>query len=109
MTVKEVNQLIESIGPPSVYYQFPEGTEQKTPFICWYFPNSADVIADNTIYKKKNSLVIELYTDYKDFQLESEVEAALTAAGFVFSWDETELDTERMHMTTYYTEVFIDG
>ena len=109
MTVREVNQLIENIGPPSVYYQFPEGTEQATPFICWYFPRSADVIADNTIYKKKNALVIELYTDYKDFQLESEVEAALTAAGFVFSWDETELDTERMHMTTYYTEVFIDG
>ena len=109
MTVKEVNQLIENIGTPSMYYQFPEGTGQEPPFICWYFPNSADFIADNTIYKKKNALVIELYTDYKDFNLESEVEAALTAAGFVFTWDETELDTEHMHMTTYYTEVFIDG
>ena len=109
MTVREVNQLIESIGPPSVYYQFPEGTEQKTPFICWYFPNSADVLADNTIYKKKNALVIELYTDYKNFSLEHEIEAALLDAGLVFTWDDSYIDTERMHMTTYYTEVFIDG
>lgn len=109
MTVAELNDMIEGIGPDCAYYQFPEGTGQEPPFICWYFPNSADFVADDTIYKKKNALVIELYTEYKDFELESEVETALKAAGFVFSWDESYLDSERMHMTTYFTEVYIDG
>lgn len=109
MTLQGVNQFIESLGIPCSYYQFTEDTAVPPPFICWYYPNSEDFLADDTNYQKINALTIELYTDFRDFALESSIESALTEAGFVFSWDETFIESEKMHLTTYYTEVIING
>ena len=57
MTLREINNMIESIGVPYAYYQFPEGTEQQTPFICFYYPANDDLIADNANYQKINQLI----------------------------------------------------
>lgn len=108
MTTPEVAQMIASVGLPYAYYQFPENTGQQPPFICFYYPQSNDFKADDTNYQKINALTIELYTDNKDFGLEAQVEGMLKANGLVFSWAETYIDSERMHLTTYYTEVIID-
>ncbi len=107
MTYKEINTMVEGIGIPYAYYQFPEGTDQPCPFICFYFPSSNDFAADNTNYQKIRPLVIELYTDNKDFALEDTVEAALNQGGLVFDRDESYIDSERMNMVTYTTEVII--
>lgn len=109
MKTTEVSQMIASVGLPYAYYQFPENTGQQPPFICFYYPQSNDFVADNKNYKKINALTIELYTDNKDFVLEARVEEMLKANGLVFSWMETYIDSERMHLTTYYTEVIIDA
>lgn len=109
MTIKKVAQMIASVGLPYAYYQFPENTGQQPPFICFYYPQSNDFVADNENYKKVNALTIELYTDNKDFGLEARIEEVLKANGLVFSWMETFIDSERMHMTTYNTEVIIDA
>ncbi len=109
MTLQEVSQFIESLGIPASYYQFDEDTAVPPPFICWYYPESDDFLADDRNYQKINALTIELYTDARDFGLEATIESALTEAGFVFSWDETFIDSEKMHLTTYYTEVLINA
>ncbi len=108
MTLQEVSQFIESLGIPASYYQFNEDTAVPPPFICWYYPESDDFLADNRNYQKINALTIELYTDFRDLELEAQIESALNEAGFVFSWDETYIDSEKMHLTTYYTEVLIN-
>lgn len=107
MTYKEIAQMISSVGIPYAYYQFPEDTGQQPPFICFYYQNGNDFLADNKNYTKINALTIELYTDNKDIDLEEKVEKALADNGLVFSWEETYLDSERMHMISYYTEVII--
>lgn len=109
MTLREVKAFIESLGLPCAYYQFTEDTAVSPPFICWYYPDDDDFLADNKNYQKINSLTIELYTDFRDFELEANVESALTESGFVYSWDETFIESEKMHLTTYYTEVIING
>lgn len=109
MTLREVKAFIESLGLPCAYYQFTEDTAVPPPFICWYYPDDDDFLADNENYQKINLLTIELYTDFRDFELEANVESALTEAGFVYSWDETFIESEKMHLTTYYTEVIING
>ena len=50
---------------------------------------------------------IPVYTDNKDFAIENAVEAALNAAGLVFSRNESYIDTEKMYMVSYETEVII--
>ena len=107
MTYQEVKQMVASIGIPYAYYQFPEGTDQPCPFICFYFTGSNDLAADDTNYQRIRPLAIELYTDNKDFALEQTVEDALSNSGLVYSRNETYLDTEKMNMVTYTTEIVI--
>lgn len=107
MTYKEIATMIESIGLPYAYYQFPDGTDQACPFICFFLDSSNDFAADNTNYQKIRSLNIELYTDNKDFTLEQTVEDILSGSGLVYYREETYLDSERMFMVSYETEIVI--
>lgn len=107
MTYKEIATMVESIGLPYAYYQFPDGTDQACPFICFFLDSSNDFAADNTNYQKIRSLNIELYTDSKDFTLEQTVEDILSGSGLVYYREETYLDSERMFMVSYETEIVI--
>lgn len=107
MTVQDVKALAESIGLSTAYYEFPSGTQQEPPFLCWFFPDSNDVIADDSNYQKVERCVFELYTPYKDFELEATVEAILQSADIAYQRDETFLDSERMHQTNYTFQVVI--
>lgn len=113
MTYKEVFQMVSTIpmseteNIPCAYYQFPEGTEQECPFICFYFEGSNDLAADNTNYQRIRPLTIELYTDSKDFATEETVENVLNSNGLVYAREESYLDTEKMYLVTYMTEIVI--
>ena len=107
MTYKEVNQMIEGIGFPSAYYQFPDNTGQQPPFICFFYPEDRDFQADNSNYSKISHLVIELYTDTKDFSAEAAVEAVLRSNGFSWTREETALDSERMYEVIFETDIVI--
>lgn len=107
MTYKEVARMIESIGIPYAYYQFPSGTEQACPFICFYFTRSNDLAADDSNYQRIRQLAVELYTDNKDFATEEAVESVLNANGLVYFREESYIDSERMYMVTFTTEIVI--
>lgn len=107
MTYKEIATMVESIGLPYAYYQFPDGTDQVCPFICFFLDSSNDFAADNINYQKIRRLNIELYTDNKDFTLEQTVETVLNSNGLVYYREETYLDSERMYMVSYETEIVI--
>ena len=107
MTYAEVSNMVQSIGLPFAYYQFPEGTDQACPFVCFFFENSNDLAADNTNYQRIRPLSIELYTDNKDFELEETVETTLNSYGLVYSREETHLNSERMYMVTFRTEIVV--
>ena len=107
MTYKEVATMINSIGIPYAYYQFPDGTAQACPFICFFFSDSNDLAAENTNYQKIRTLNVELYTDNKDFALEETVETVLNSNGLVYDRSESYLDSERMFMVVYTTDILI--
>lgn len=107
MTYRQVATMINSIGIPYAYYQFPDGTGQACPFICFFFSDSNDLAADDTNYQKIRTLNIELYTDNKDFALEETVETVLNSNGLVYDRTEEYLDSERMFMVVYTTDILI--
>lgn len=107
MTYTEIAEMVCGIGYPFAYYQFPDGTEQAPPFICFFYPQSNDMYADDSNYQKIEHLIIELYTDNKDFEAEAKVEAALRDADLTWARSEEWLDTERMHEVIYETDVVI--
>ena len=99
--------MISSIGLPYAYYQFPDGTQQEPPFVCFFYTNSDDFYADNTNYQAVRPLTVELYTDNKDFTLESTVETVLLSHNLPFTKTESYIDTERMYQISYAVEVII--
>ena len=65
--------------------------------------------ADNTNYAKVRRLIIELYTDNKDFDMEDATEAVLNSHGLFYSKNEVYIDTERMYEVIYESEVILNG
>lgn len=108
MTYQQIDAMIGEVGLPYAYYQFPE-TGQQPPFICWMLDGIDDLYADNINYQRIVVLVVELYTDEKDFEKEAAVEAVLAAQGFSYSKAEQYIDSEQMHETVYTMEVVVNG
>lgn len=107
MTFKEVAEMIESIGFPYAYYQFPEGEASDPPFICYFYEQNNDMYADDQNYQKIETLIIELYTETKDFDSESAVETVLASNGLTWSREETPIDSERLYEVIYSLDVII--
>lgn len=107
MTFQEVNNMVESIGLPYAYFQFPEGTRQAPPFICFFYTNSDDLFADNSNYQDIRRLNIELYTSTKDFALEKTIEDTLKFNGFSYYREENFIETEKIWQIAYEMEVLI--
>ena len=107
MTFKQVAKMIKDIGLPYSYYQFNNDTAVAPPFICYFYTGDNDLLADNSNYQKIENLVVELYTDEKDFANEALIETALNDAGLVYNREESYLDSEKMHMVIYSCGVVI--
>ena len=109
MTFQEVNNMVESIGLPYAYFQFPEKTGQAPPFICFFYTNSDDLFADNSNYQDIRRLNIELYTSTKDFTLEKTIEDTLKLNGFSYYREENFIETEKIWQIAYEMEVLISA
>lgn len=109
MTREDIADMIEEIGLPCAYYQFPEDTEQAPPFVVFFYANNDGFFADNSNYAKVEVLNVELYTAERDFEQEEAVEAVLDEYGFTYSKDPAYIDDERMWQIAYEMEVLING
>lgn len=107
MTYKEVESMVAEIGLPNAYYQFPDKTQQEPPFVCFFYTDSDDFYADDRNFAAIRPLTIELYTDNKDFTLESTVEAVLLSHNLPFAKTEAYIDSERMFQISYTVEIVI--
>lgn len=110
---EELATLIASIETDteleSAYYQFNDDTAQEPPFFVWFLSRNTDVFADDKNYVDKEVLNFELYTRYRDFELEATFEAALTDAGIAFSKEAAFVEKEKIYQIAYESEVIING
>ena len=109
MTYKGIAAMIESIGLPYAYYQFPEGTGQEPPFVVFFYSNTDYLYADESNYQRIVTLNIELYTREKDFDTEASVEEILKNNGFTYYKEENYIESEQMWQIAYEMEVLING
>lgn len=121
MTFQDVYQILSSIRPsatttdtiPCAYYQFPEddpaNPAPSPPYITYFYPESADLMADDKNYVSIRKLEIALYCANKNFLLEQAVEEALKSSELTFYKYEDYIDSEKLYITTYETEVLING
>lgn len=107
MTYKEVNTMLASVGIDYAYDHFTDDTAHELPFICFMYGSSSDLAADNVNYQKIRALDIELYTANKDFTLEETVENILNENGFVYTREETYIDSEQMYEVIFHTSLAV--
>ena len=111
MTRAQIAAMIEGFGVPNAFGHFGEDDgnhPQGPPYIYFSYEARSDFHADGINYVKIALLTIELCTAEPDFALQNAIEAALTAAELTFNQPDQEyLDTEKIYITTYETEVLL--
>lgn len=109
MTKQEIRQMIDETGIQNAYYQFEDGRELTPPWICFYYPESDDLYADDENYQYITSLTIELYSPTRDFASEAAIEKVLKAHKIPWAKFESYESDERLYMISYETEVIINA
>ena len=105
MTHEEVMQMLDETGIPYAYDHFAEGESPDPPFICFLFPGSDNFSVDNIVYATFENLNIELYTDEKDPELETSVEAVLTEHELFWQKSEVWIESEKLYEVLYQMTV----
>lgn len=107
MTYEQIATMIESMGLPYVYHAFPINGAPSLPYIVFNYPNRDDFGADNMNYVHIDNIDIELYTENKDFTLESSIESVLEQNGLFYSKSVMYLQTEHMYEILYEVQTVI--
>ena len=108
MTLSTLFNILNSISGFTnkvAYRAFPPGEAPELPFICYLETDTNNVFADNTVYKKKTSIDVELYTENKDTEKEALIEEALRVNMIPWEKSENYIDTEKCFQITYTLEV----
>jgi len=101
MTHDEVMAMLDSMGISYAYDHFAEGESPDPPFICFLYPRSDNFSADNIVYASANELDIEVYTDYKDPDLEEKIEEILTKNELYYEKSEVWIESEKLYEVLY--------
>lgn len=101
----ELIRIMEDIGIPFAYDHFAEGESPDPPFICFLCPGSDNFSADGRVYLKVDMIHIELYTDEKNPETESRVEAALDGHGIFYDKTEVWIESEKLYEVLYSFEL----
>ena len=105
MTYQEIMTMMQETGLPFAYDHFAEGESPDPPFAVFLFPSSENFGADGLVYVKINQLRIELYTDYKQPDIENNVETVLDQHGIFYEKTEVWIADERLYEVLYEMEV----
>lgn len=98
---KDLFELLKKMNIPVAYKEFDENI--KLPCICFYQSGDDNFGADNKVYSKSNSYNVELYSDYKDFELEEKLETLFDNNDMYWSKGaDTRVKEENMNMVVYY-------
>ena len=101
----ELLKIIADIGIPAAYDHFAEGESPEPPFICYLMPGSDNFGADGGVYFKVTEVHLELYTDRKDPDVESQIEDVLDAHGIFYEKTEVWIDSEKLYEVLYSFEM----
>lgn len=108
MTAQDIYSILQSTGISFRYFKWNDNESVPIPFGVYYFPSSSNFAADGIVYKQKLDLSVEIYTEIKDFSVERKIESVFQKNGWVWQKSETYIESERLYMVTYETEVFIN-
>ena len=105
MTIENIVEMLQEMNIPFAYDHFAEGESPEPPFICYLIPGSDNFAADGKVYFKMNEVRIEVYTDFKDLDLESRVEGVLDGHEIFYNKSDTWIQSEKLYEVMYSFEM----
>ncbi len=98
--MQELKTILEQLEIPVAYDHF--NTATNPPFIAFRRYSQNNFGADDIVYEKINNYYVYLVTDYKDVELEEQLENVLTEAGIFFNVEsEDYVDDEKCYQIVY--------
>lgn len=105
MTYQDIVSMAEETGLPNAYDHFAEGQSPDPPFLLFLLPGDDNFSADGKPYLKVTVVHFEMYTDYKDPELEKRIEAVLEGHGLFYDKSEVWIESEKLYEVLYEMEV----
>ena len=105
MTHQEIMDMLTEMDIPFAYDHFAEGESPDPPFMVFLYPKADNFSADGIPYYKINQLAVEIYTDLKDIELETRVEAVIESHGLFYGKSEVWIESEKLYEVLYEMEV----
>ena len=109
MNKERVVAMLDRIGLPYAYHHFAEGEAPELPYIIYYYPDTDNFGADNTVYHQALDLALELYSKIRDFDTEWNIEDELYLEDLFWQKSETYIESEKMYMIRYEMEGAVMG
>lgn len=109
--MNKLHEILKSIGIPFSYSYF--CGEQAIPFIVYFLDKSENFIADSEDYVKINQYIIELYTDKRSEddetqfqnQYEQKIEEELDKNDLVWNKEEEFINDENVFLIRYMVQI----
>ena len=101
MKLSELYLLLRRVGIPVTYSHFEEGQAPSLPYICYLEVSTENFKADGKVYQKITDVDIELYTRFKELDIEDAIEQLLDANSIPWDSDEVYINDEKVFKKTY--------
>ena len=109
MKISEIKTLLAETGLSVTYQQWPEHQVPDLPYLVWLLPSSDNFGADDVVYKRQETLQIELYASPRSFATEETVEAVLNSHAIFWEKESIYLDSENMNETIYTADILVEA
>lgn len=103
MTMTEIENLLDETRLPYAYLSFNASGKKAVspPYIVYIFTGTKNIKADNRVYYKADTYRLELYTNTKDTEVESNLEIILNLHNIPWEKDEGYINDQSMFQITY--------
>lgn len=98
--ILKIKKLLEKAGLKVAYGKFKE--ETKLPYAIIISNGQDKFLADNKIYKKKNTYRVELYAEQKEFELEEKIENIFIENGVIYDKSADVILEEGIYSVFYF-------
>lgn len=98
--MQDLKAILDEMEIPVAYSHF--NTTISPPVIAYYRDSTSNFAADGKVYKKLNNYIVELYTKYKDPELEEKLEAIFDTHEIYYNVaSEDYIDSEQLYQIIY--------
>lgn len=101
--INQFQELLEKLEIPVAYNDFRnlKAGQPFKPYMAWYTTKTEPVGADNKVVFETYPVILELYTENKDFNLELKLKKLLNEAGIFYKTSDSSLEEEHTHITYF--------